>query len=264
MADDWIDRLRFYQELGIDTFYRREPKLRDSPREHKLEAGAWPGEPESGEQTPGSSGPALFDLRPATPLLDFPAARETLEEIRADLGECTRCKLHSGRRTIVFGSGHPRAEVVFVGEGPGAEEDQQGLPFVGRAGQLLTEMINNSAERMKVPLRREHVYICNVIKCRPPGNRAPEKDEMETCSPFLLRQLDAIRPRAIVALGATAARALLNTSEAMARLRGRWFDFRGARLLVTYHPAYLLRDPSKKRDAWQDFQMLLRFLYDKA
>lgn len=190
--------------------------------------------------------------------------RETLEDIRTDLGDCLRCKLHSGRKTIVFGSGNPKAEVVFVGEGPGADEDEQGLPFVGRAGQLLTDMINKSAERMKVPLRREHVYICNVVKCRPPGNRTPEKDEIETCSPFLLRQIEAIRPKALVALGSTAVRCLLGTAESMARLRGRWFDFRGIRLLVSYHPAYLLRDPSKKREAWEDMQMLLRFLYNKT
>ncbi len=232
MTGDWEERLRFYQELGIDTFYRRAVPISDSAQPF--------------------------------PPVPVPSPRETLEEIRADLGECTRCALHAGRRTIVFGSGNPDAQVVFVGEGPGADEDAQGLPFVGRAGQLLTEMIDNTARQMKVPLRREHVYICNVIKCRPPGNRTPQKEEIETCSPFLLRQLEAIRPRAIVALGATAARALLGTAEAMARLRGRWFDFRGSRLLVTYHPAYLLRDPSKKREAWQDLQMLLRFLYDKA
>ncbi len=124
-------------------------------------------------------------------------------------------------------------------------------------------MINNSAERLKLPLRRQHVYICNVVKCRPPSNRTPDRDEVETCLPFLLRQLDSIRPRVVVALGATAARALLNTNESMARLRHRWFEFRGVRLMVTYHPAFLLRDPSKKREAWEDLQMLLRFLYNK-
>ncbi len=221
---------------------------------------------------PATAAPA--GVRPESPAFApaYPAAgdlfqavtpRETLEQIQADLGECTRCKLHRGRTTIVFGSGNPKADVVFVGEGPGADEDAQGLPFVGRAGQLLTEMINKSAERMKLPLRREHVYICNVIKCRPPSNRTPEKDEVDTCSPFLLRQLDSIRPRAVVALGATAVRLLLDTGESMARLRGRWFEYRGTRLLVTYHPAFLLRDPSKKREAWEDMQALLRFLYGK-
>ncbi len=256
MTDELKNRLRFYQELGIDTFYHREPIRRrsESPAEDSA----------IGNLSRQSREPqSAIPFRPAADLFQSVTPRETLEEIRADLGECARCKLHQGRNTIVFGSGNPQAEVVFVGEGPGADEDAQGLPFVGRAGQLLTEMINNSAQRMKVPLRREHVYICNVIKCRPPSNRTPEKDEIDTCSPFLLRQLDSIRPRAVVALGATAARVLLNTGESMARLRGRWFDYRGARLLVTYHPAYLLRDPSKKREAWEDMQTLLGFLYGK-
>lgn len=244
MTDEMKERLLFYRELGIEEFYRREP----APQAETAAAG------EAAASSPSA--------RPAYDLFQAVAPRETLEQIRADLGECTRCKLHAGRNTIVFGSGNPNAEVVFVGEGPGADEDAQGLPFVGRAGQLLTEMINKSAERMNVPMRREHVYICNVVKCRPPNNRTPEKDEIDACSPFLLRQLDAIRPRAIVVLGATAVRTLLNTGEPMARLRGRWFDFRGARLLVTYHPAYLLRDPSKKREAWEDMQMLFRFLYN--
>lgn len=243
MTDEMKERLLFYRELGIEEFYRREPARQAETAD-------------AGEAVASSP-----SARPANDLFQAVAPRETLEQIQADLGECTRCKLHAGRNTIVFGSGNPNAEVVFVGEGPGADEDAQGLPFVGRAGQLLTEMINKSAERMNVPLRREHVYICNVVKCRPPNNRTPEKDEIDACSPFLLRQLDAIRPRAIVVLGATAVRTLLNTGEPMARLRGRWFDFRGARLLVTYHPAYLLRDPSKKREAWEDMQMLFRFLY---
>jgi DNA polymerase len=250
MNEDLRDRLRFYQELGIEAFFRRaRPRAR----------------PASSVPVPGESPQPDPLVVPAGSLDLFQAVapRETLEEIRADLGDgCRRCKLHAGRRTIVFGSGRPRADVVFVGEGPGADEDEQGLPFVGRAGQLLTEMINKSAERMQVPLRREHCYICNVMKCRPPGNRLPERDEIDACLPFLLRQLDSIRPRAIVALGATAAHALLGRVEAMARIRGRWFDFRGARLLVTYHTAYLLRDPSKKREAWEDMQMLLRFLYN--
>ena len=258
MADDWRQRLRFYQELGIDTFYRR----RSAPNEiTALSSGGGEAGSPTAPGPPGDGGSA--PVGPTGDLFQAITPRETLEEVRGDLGECTRCKLHRGRTTIVFGSGNPQAEVVFVGEGPGADEDAQGLPFVGRAGQLLTEMINNSAARMKVPLRRENTYICNIIKCRPPNNRTPEKEEVETCSPFLLRQLDAIRPRAIVALGATAVRVLLNNNESMGRLRGRWFDYRGAQLLVTYHPAYLLRDPSKKREAWDDMQTLLRFLYGK-
>ncbi len=209
------------------------------------------------KQEPGIK---ILPARPYVPDLFAPPA-ETLEQIRADLGECTRCKLHRGRTHIVFGQGNPKARVVFVGEGPGADEDAQGLAFVGRAGQLLTEMINNSAERLKLPLRREDVYICNVIKCRPPSNRTPERDEVETCSPFLLRQLEALKPAVIVALGATAARTLLGANESMQRLRGHWFDYRGSKLLVTYHPAYLLRDPSKKKEAWEDMKQLLRYLY---
>lgn len=240
------ERLRFYRELGLEELYRRERPAEVAP-----------------DPAPAAfQQPAVKVFAPTGDL--FAPPPETLEQIRADLGECTRCRLHAGRRTIVFGSGNPRAEVVFVGEGPGADEDAQGLPFVGRAGKLLTEMINNSAQRMKLPLCREDVYICNVVKCRPPNNRQPERDEMETCSPFLVRQLDAIKPRAIVVLGATAARALLGVNEPMFRLRGRWFDYRGARLLVTFHPAYLLRDPTKKKEAWQDMQELLRFLYGKT
>lgn len=258
MNEDLKERLRFYQELGIEAFYRRKPRPDGRTRSGgRAEAPARDREraPARWDFVSPAPGPELFAA--VTP-------RETLDAIRAEIGDdCRRCKLHSfGRHTIVFGSGNPKAEVVFVGEGPGADEDAQGLPFVGRAGQLLTEMINKSAERMKVPLRREHVYICNVVKCRPPGNRTPESDEIDTCSPFLLRQLDAIRPRAIVTLGATAVRTLLGRSEAMARLRGRWFDCRGAKLLVTYHPAYLLRDPTKKREAWEDMRMLFRFLYN--
>ncbi len=268
MTADWKDRLRFYQELGFDTLYRRRADDVAGAKATPPPTGSHPERNASGGGVPqavsllqvmaqGMESPAVHP--PA-----LAASPETLAEIQADLGDCRRCKLHEGRHNIVFGSGNPHAEVVFVGEGPGADEDAQGLPFVGRAGQLLTEMINKSAERMNVPLRREHVYICNVVKCRPPGNRPPEKIEIDTCSPFLLRQIEAIRPRAIVALGATAARALLKSGEAMGRLRGRWFDFRGSRLLVTYHPAYLLRDPSKKRETWEDMQMLLRFLYDTA
>ena len=261
MDPDLKERLRFYQELGISDFYRPEPAPASAaaPKQVRPAIAPAPPRPRPAPAPPPTPvfvpGTATDDLFRAT------APRETLEAIREDLGDCRRCKLHPGRNTIVFGSGNPKADVVFVGEGPGADEDAQGLPFVGRAGQLLTEMINNSAARLNLPLRREQVYICNVLKCRPPGNRTPEKDECDTCLPFLLRQLDAIRPRVIVALGATAARALLNTSEAMARLRGRWFEFRGARLLVTYHPAYLLRDPAKKREAWEDMQILLGFLY---
>jgi DNA polymerase len=174
---------------------------------------------------------------------------ELLAELRADIGDCTRCKLHAlGRRQIVFGTGNPEAELMFVGEAPGQEEDLQGEPFVGRAGQLLTRMIE------AIGLRREEVYIANVIKCRPPENRNPEPDEIATCRPFLLRQIEAVRPKVIVALGSVAARALLETDDPISRLRGRVYRFRGASLVATYHPAFLLRSPDRKREAWEDLQ----------
>jgi uracil-DNA glycosylase len=176
---------------------------------------------------------------------------DSLERIQADIGECTRCKLHKSRHRIVFGDGNARADLVFVGEGPGEEEDRQGLPFVGRAGKLLTQMIE------AMGLQREAVYICNVVKCRPPSNRTPERDETSTCQPFLERQLEVIRPKVIVCLGSVAAQALLGTGEAMARVRGKWFDWRGAKLLPTYHPAYLLRNPSAKAIVWDDLQLVM-------
>lgn len=192
------------------------------------------------------------------------APAETLEQVREDLGDCRRCRLHQGRSKIVFGQGTPQARLVFVGEGPGAEEDAQGLPFVGRAGQLLTQMIEGTARREGIPLERKDVYICNVVKCRPPENRAPEADEMETCGQFLFRQLAAIRPKAICALGATAARFLLGTKEAVTRLRGNWFRWRDIPVMVTFHPAYLLRPmgASAKRDAWEDLKKVLHYVYD--
>jgi uracil-DNA glycosylase len=182
-----------------------------------------------------------------------PAA--ALRIIREDLGDCTRCRLHKqGRKQIVFGVGNPRAELMFIGEAPGADEDQQGEPFVGRAGQLLNNMIK------AMGLGREDVYIANIIKCRPPNNRTPERDECDTCSPFLLRQIAVIQPRVIVALGAVAAKTLLAINASMAELRGRWYDFRGTRLAVTYHPAFLLRDPRQKKEAWKDLQMVMKDL----
>jgi DNA polymerase len=182
---------------------------------------------------------------------DKPAA---LTLIREDIGDCTRCRLHSGRTKLVFGVGNVNADIMFVGEGPGADEDQQGEPFVGRAGQLLNNMIS------AMGIKREDVYIANVVKCRPPGNRTPEKDECDTCSPFLMRQIDVIRPKVIVALGAVAAKNLLAINDSMANLRGQWYDFRGSKLAVTYHPAYLLRDPRQKKEAWKDLQMVMKFL----
>jgi len=179
---------------------------------------------------------------------------DTLEKIRQDLGECTRCRLHKARTHIVFGVGNAKAQLVFVGEGPGHDEDVQGEPFVGRAGKLLTQMIE------AMGLRREDVYICNVVKCRPPENRLPEKDEIATCSPFLIRQLAAIQPKVICCLGACAAQTLLATNQGISRFRGEWFDFRGAKLIATYHPAYLLRNPNAKGEVWKDLQKVMAVL----
>jgi DNA polymerase len=186
----------------------------------------------------------------AAPLHVGRNAADVLAAIKEDIGPaCTRCKLHTlGRTQVVFGVGNPDADLMFVGEAPGADEDIQGIPFVGRAGQLLTKMIQ------AINLERDQVYIANVIKCRPPGNRNPEPDEIATCEPFLLQQIEAIRPRVIVALGAFAAKTLLRSEESISRLRGRVYDFHGARLIPTFHPSFLLRSPDRKRDAWEDLK----------
>lgn len=178
--------------------------------------------------------------------------KETLDDIRADLGDCRRCNLCEGRNSIVFGQGAAKTRLVFVGEGPGAEEDRQGLPFVGAAGQLLTKIIQ------AIKMTREDVYICNILKCRPPGNRNPQPDEIAACVPFLKRQLEAIAPDYICALGGFASKTLLETETPVSRLRGRLHDYRGMQLLPTYHPAYLLRNPERKRDVWKDMKLLMR------
>jgi|HubBroStandDraft_1064217.scaffolds.fasta_scaffold26698_2 uracil-DNA glycosylase family 4 len=196
---------------------------------------------------PVPAGPSLFEAFHKVP-------GDTLLKIQNDLGECTRCKLHKTRNKIVFGDGSANAQLVFVGEGPGHDEDMQGLPFVGRAGKLLTQMIE------AMGLQRRDVYICNVVKCRPPENRAPEKDEVAPCSPFLLRQIDAIAPKVIVCLGAIAAQTLLETNRGISQFRGQWLEFRGRKLLATYHPAYLLRNPSAKGEVWKDLQKVMAVL----
>ena len=237
-------RVNYYREMGIYDFYRREVA------EEQIS------EPVLSKET----APASIESMPETsktwsePLPIIPDKLAALNAIREDIGDCTRCRLHRGRTNLVFGVGNPNAELMFVGEGPGADEDAQGEPFVGRAGQLLNNMIS------AMGLRREDVYIANVVKCRPPQNRTPEKDECDICSPFLLRQIDVIRPKVIVALGAVAAKNLLALNDSMANLRGRWYDFRGARLAVTYHPAYLLRDPRQKKETWKDLQMVMKYL----
>lgn len=235
-----VDRVNYYREMGIYDFYRRP-----------VEAGADLTIPESSE--PAAAVPASEP--PLAILQDKPAA---LVALREDIGDCTRCVLHKGRTNLVFGVGNVNADLMFVGEGPGADEDAQGEPFVGRAGQLLNNMIS------AMGLRREDVYIANMVKCRPPGNRTPERDECDTCSPFLMRQIEVIKPKVIVALGAVAAKNLLAVNDSMANLRGRWYDFRGARLAVTYHPAYLLRDPRQKKEAWKDLQRVMTYLGLKA
>jgi DNA polymerase len=234
-----LARVNYYREMGIYDFYRQAV-----PEGAELQMGKT-----SKPASPPSS--ALF-AEPELPVIqDKPAA---LQAIREDIGDCTRCRLHKGRTNLVFGVGNVNADIMFVGEGPGADEDAQGEPFVGRAGQLLNNMIT------AMGLKREDVYIANVVKCRPPGNRTPEKDECDVCSPFLLRQIEVVRPKVIVALGAVAAKTLLAVNDSMANLRGRWYDFRGSKLAVTYHPAYLLRDPRQKKEAWKDLQMVMKYL----
>ena len=274
------ERLRYYHELGIYDFYRREtqglesvetPVAADTGEPHP----SFPLQPELREEMPARHSATvaavaeenIFDVLTPKPEYGVADPKAALKLIREDLGDCTRCKLHKqGRKQIVFGVGNPRAELMFVGEGPGADEDAQGEPFVGRAGQLLNNMIR------AMGLRREEVYIANVVKCRPPGNRTPERDECETCSPFLMRQIAVIRPKVVVALGAVAAKNLLAFNAPMSELRGRFYDFmpagtrssdptwQGARLAVTYHPAFLLRDPRQKGEAWKDLQMAMKYL----
>src|ERR1700733_4465429 len=195
---------------------------------------------------PLSSGPSLFEEK---------IENDSLNRIREDIGpNCTRCKLHKARKQIVFGVGNPKAQLVFVGEGPGRDEDEQGEPFVGRAGKLLTSMIE------AMGLRRQDVYICNVVKCRPPENRLPEKDEITTCSPYLFRQLGVISPKVICALGSCSAQTMLQTTQGISRFRGEWFDYRGSKLIATYPPAYLLRNPPAKSGVWKDLQKIMTCL----
>ena len=199
--------------------------------------------------------PAFTQKAPEISLFEEKRENDSLEKIRVDIGpDCTRCKLHKARTQVVFGVGNPNADLVFVGEGPGHDEDIQGEPFVGRAGKLLTQMIE------AMGLKRSDVYIANVVKCRPPENRLPEKDEIAVCSPYLLRQLAAINPKVIVCLGACSAQTLLQTNQGISRFRGQFFDFHGSKLMATYHPAYLLRNPPAKADVWKDLQKVMAML----
>ena len=254
------DRLRFYRELGIYDLYWREPASGTLAPESTIPE-LLSQIPEREEMTPRAK--AVVPVIQEDNVFESAARVESgvadpvraLKLIREDIGDCTRCRLHKqGRKQIVFGVGNPKAELMFIGEAPGADEDEQGEPFVGRAGQLL----NNMTKAMG--LQRQEVYIANIIKCRPPGNRTPERDECETCSPFLMRQIAAIKPKVIVALGAVAAKTLLAINSSMSDLRGRWYDFRGTKLAVTYHPAFLLRDPRQKKEAWKDLRMVMKEL----
>jgi DNA polymerase len=242
--DELRNRLTFYQDLGVKQLYKRAAKAAISA------------------EAIGAA-PQLTPVEPALPPLAPPG--DTLALIRADIGDdCRRCRLCEQRNKIVFGVGNEAARLVFVGEGPGADEDAQGIPFVGRAGQLLTQMIENTASKEGIPIKRADVYICNVVKCRPPENRTPQPDEMEMCGQFLARQLEAIRPRAICALGSTAAKAVLGTKEGVTKLRGRWHKWRDLPVMVTYHPSYLLRpyNQDAKREAWEDLKKVLHYVYD--
>jgi uracil-DNA glycosylase len=272
-------RIRYYNEMGIYDFYRRPVSA--SKTVPPVAAALPEIQPESrGEMTPRKAAAVavpvaveenIFEVLAPKPEQGVSDPAKALKIIREDLGDCTRCPLHKqGRKQIVFGVGNPKAELMFVGEGPGADEDEQGEPFVGRAGQLLNNMIK------AMGVERRQVYIANIVKCRPPGNRTPEREECDTCSPFLMRQIAVVKPKVVVALGAVAAKTLLAMSSSMAQLRGRFYDFKpagvrsndpnwdGCKLAVTYHPAFLLRDPRQKGEAWKDLQMVMKELGLKA
>ena len=258
------ERVCYYNELGIYDFYRREPAEAnpDTIQDAAILKNPTIQPEQRDSMTPRSKAAIAEPVGENTFEVTNPKSEsgvtdpvQALRLIREDLGDCTRCRLSKqGRKQIVFGVGNPKADLMFIGEAPGADEDLQGEPFVGRAGQLLNNMIK------AMGVRREDVYIANIIKCRPPGNRTPERDECETCSPFLMRQIAAIKPKAIVALGAVAAKTLLAINAPMSEFRGRWFDFRGTKLAVTYHPAFLLRDPRQKKETWKDLQMVMQEL----
>lgn len=271
-AEAW---LRYADDLGLGPYYlSRTAPLAATPGATQGSSGALgtPVEPPAAAASnlrlaaaaAASLSAPITTPRPASGFVPPVAAaslfeerieNDSLERIRADISpNCMRCKLHKARTQIVFGVGNPKAQLVFVGEGPGRDEDIQGEPFVGRAGKLLTQMIE------AMGLRRPDVYICNVVKCRPPENRLPENDEIATCSPFLLRQLGVIQPKVICCLGACSAQTLLQTNQGISRFRGEWFDYRGSKLIATYHPAYLLRNPNAKGEVWKDLQKVMAVL----
>lgn len=291
--EELIRELEFYQDLGLHTLHLPEASIaksdtksgdRTTPSSPRIEpaqppaaAHAVPERVSPGQRLPASpmAPPAAgnpLQLRSLTmnaiptmyDALGIDPNSDTLARIREDIGDCKRCRLCEGRDKIVFGAGNENAKLVFVGEGPGEDEDHSGIPFVGRAGQLLTKMIEGTAEREHIPIRRKDVYICNVVMCRPPNNRKPENDEMEICGQFLYRKLAVLNPKAICVLGATAAQALLDTKERMGKMRGQWFQWRDIPVMVTYHPSYLLRayNAEAKREAWEDLKKALHFVYD--
>ena len=252
MDTDTLRRyLEFYQDLGIKDLYRSAPVAAAKPVEEA-------------EIAPPVRVRAAVEPPPEIELPPMHPTGESLFQIMDDIGDCKRCRLHEQRNKIVFGVGNENSPLVFVGEGPGADEDAQGIPFVGRAGQLLTQMIENTAKREGMDLLRKDIYICNVVKCRPPENRTPEPDEMAICGEFLFRQLMAIKPKAICALGGTAAKALTGHKEGVMKMRGKWFKWRDVPVMVTYHPSYLLRpyNQNAKREAWEDLKKVLHFVYD--
>ncbi len=259
-------RIGYFRDLGVFDFYRRDVAAGDFASSAASEIALNVTEVDANQNEDTAVEAESLEMPPMPkapflPVMDEPSFNLAPEEkaaalaaIRADLGDCTRCALAKGRNNIVFGDGDPNARLMFVGEGPGADEDAQGLPFVGRAGQLLNNMI------AAMGLRREQVYIANIVKCRPPQNRVPEPQEANTCSPFLFRQIDVIGPEVLVALGSTAATYLLGGKSPLSALRGRIHQARGRKLIVTYHPAYLLRDPRQKKEAWADLQIAMREL----
>src|SRR5438034_10591851 len=262
--DQLIEHLAFAQELGVTGVSRdRSWRIRQEPlvlRQAQDDREATPfhlGQAQGErEVTPLILSSSKDELSVTQPVTLSRNAQEALAAVRADIGDCTRCKLHAlGRQQIVFGVGNPDADLMFVGEAPGGDEDIQGIPFVGRAGQLLTKIIE------AIDLKRDDVYIANVIKCRPPQNRNPEPDEVNTCEPFLFRQIDVITPKVIVALGKYAAQTLLRTDTPISRLRGRVYDYRGAKLIPTFHPAYLLRNPGCRREVWEDMKKVRSLLH---
>jgi uracil-DNA glycosylase len=257
MSRDLAEHLRFYEDLGV-TGVSRDPVWRSRPlspadlRPHTT----GPPSPAEATSVPDAGGTEVGQEQTSPDAAAGEPAEGVLAILKEEIGPaCDRCKLHRlGRTQVVFGVGNPNADLMFVGEAPGADEDEQGEPFVGRAGQLLTKIIE------AIGLKREDVYIANVIKCRPPGNRNPEPDEVERCEPFLFRQVDAIKPKVVVALGKFAAQSLLKTTDPITRLRGRVYKYRGASLIPTFHPAYLLRNPASKRDVWEDMKKVRALL----